>query len=165
MNIKDFFIAKNIAFGVESEDYEQINIAVDAAEDSREWIETGTAKVLGTDITYETMILSLNRLLNKFSAVLLMLCLFTNESKAQLEFSNWIIGKNTILHIDSDGKTQLINQPNIGYIDMFDNDNKNSFILSDNNGVPKITIGHKVYKYDKGLAISSGGVWKFDVFN
>jgi len=31
MNIKDFFIAKNIAFGVESEDYEQINIAVDAA--------------------------------------------------------------------------------------------------------------------------------------
>ena len=31
MEVKDFFITKNIAFGVESEDYEQINIAVDAA--------------------------------------------------------------------------------------------------------------------------------------
>ena len=110
-------------------------------------------------------VLSLNRLLNKFSVVLLMLCLFTNESKAQLEFSNWIIGKNTILHIDFDGKTQLINQSNIGYVNKLDNDNKNNFILSDNNGVPKITIGQKVYKYDNGLPISPGGVWKFDVFN
>ncbi|MBQ1883621.1 MAG: hypothetical protein II165_01260, partial [Bacteroidales bacterium] len=41
-------------------------------------------------------------------AVLSVLCLAAKVSTAQLEFSNWVVGKNSVLHIEPDGRASII---------------------------------------------------------
>lgn len=63
----------------------------------------------------------------KMLAVLLMLCLAANVSTAQLKFSNWVVGKNLVLHIEPDGRTSIIETNNIAdgdYLLLSDNDGK-----------------------------------------
>ena len=44
----------------------------------------------------------------KLLVVSVFVCLFAYTASAQLEFSNWIVGKNTIMHIEQDGTTSLV---------------------------------------------------------
>ena len=70
----------------------------------------------------------------KIFAVLSILCLAAKISTAQLEFSNWIVGKNSVLHIEPDGRASIVET------EIFENDCY--ALLSDNEGnvVTKIAI-------------------------
>jgi len=74
-----------------------------------------------------------------FKILFLLQCLYPSFSFAQLEFSNWVVGENTILHINLDGTTSLETYDNIYGVY-----NKTYFdqILSDNNGNPFIKLGY-----------------------
>lgn len=48
-----------------------------------------------------------------FKILFLLQCLYPSFSFAQLEFSNWVVGENTILHINLDGTTSLETYDNI----------------------------------------------------
>lgn len=69
----------------------------------------------------------------KMLAVLSVLCLAANVSTAQLEFSNWIVGKNSVLHIEPDGRASIVQADNIADDDYL--------LLSDHDGKVIITVG------------------------
>ena len=69
----------------------------------------------------------------KIFAVLLILCLAAKISTAQLEFSNWIVGKNSVLHIEPDGRASIVETENIADDDYL--------LLSDHDGKVIITVG------------------------
>lgn len=87
----------------------------------------------------------------KFTLYLLMFYLFPCFTYAQLQFSNWIVDENTIMHINPNGETNL--ETNNG---LYGNTNQYfTQILSDKNGKPFVKIGHKKkelneYNYDLG---------------
>ena len=81
-----------------------------------------------------------SRFINKFISVVLVICLFPCISSAQLEFSNWIVGANTILHINTDGTAELKTYNGIA--------NNAWELLSTRDGNPIIKIGYKTGKYD-----------------
>ncbi len=84
--------------------------------------------------------------------VSILLCINVSSASAQLEFSNWIVGNNTILHINPDGTTNLVNHNGIigdGYT------YKNYHLLSNKDGEPIISIGGKIWRYDNGTPIGS----------
>lgn len=80
------------------------------------------------------------------------LCLTSGIVSAQLEFSNWIIGKNTIMHLEPDGTTSLVNQNGIIGDKYFHTFNS---LLSDNNGNPIVKIGERIWRYENGVVIGS----------
>lgn len=82
----------------------------------------------------------------------MVLCLISELSSAQLEFSNWIVGNNTILHINPDGTTNLFNHNGIigdKYYYTFYS------LLSDNNGNPIVKNGGKIWRHENGVVIGS----------
>ena len=82
-------------------------------------------------------------------SVLLSLC--ATSVSAQLEFSNWIVSKNTIMHIEPDGNTSLFTHNGIcgdDYNYMF------YHLLSDYNGNPIVKTGRKYYREKNGIAAS-----------
>ncbi len=101
------------------------------------------------------------RSLIKLIVVPIMLCLTINIASAQLEFSNFIVGKNTIMHIELDGTTSLVTHNGItgdGYHYIFHS------LLSDNNGNPLVKLGRKYYR-DKNGTAASNGVCSLNYFN
>ena len=80
------------------------------------------------------------------------LCLTSGIVSAQLEFSNWIIGKNTIMHLEPDGTTSLVNQNGIIGDKYFHTFNS---LLSDNNGNPIVKIGERIWRYENGVVIGT----------
>lgn len=89
----------------------------------------------------------------RFSVVLLAVCFFTVSASAQLEFSNFIVGKNTIMHLEPDGATNLKTNDGIsgdGYHYVFYQ------LLSDNKGEPIVKMGNKYYRDKNGIAASDG---------
>ena len=76
----------------------------------------------------------------KFFAVLLILCLAAKVSTAQLEFSNWIVGKNSVLHIEPDGSTSIVEVDNLASDD--------KYLLSDNDGNIITKIGFYPLHFD-----------------
>ncbi len=76
----------------------------------------------------------------KIFAVLSILCLAANVSTAQLEFSNWIVGKYSVLHIEPDGSTSIVD------VDYLAEDDK--FLLSDTDGNAIIKVGFYPLHFD-----------------
>ncbi len=74
----------------------------------------------------------LNQLLSKILAALLVLCFAARVSMAQLEFSNWIVGKHTILHIEPDGSSRLVDDDKFAV--------SNNFLISNNNGEVVVSV-------------------------
>jgi len=87
----------------------------------------------------------------KFFAVLLMLCLAAKISTAQLEFSNWVVGKNSVLHIEPDGRASIIKTESL-----VDDDYA---LLSDSKGnvVTKIALNPVRFNDCNGKTIFSEG--------
>ena len=102
------------------------------------------------------------RSLIKLIVVPMMLCLTTGITSAQLEFSNWIVGDNTIMHIEQDGSTSLKTYNGIkgdGYYYTF------YHLLSDNNGTPFVKFGRKYYRNENGQSIGGSGVCSLNYLN
>ena len=75
----------------------------------------------------------------KFALVLLNICFNSYFSYAQLQFSKWIVGENTIMNINPNGETNL--ETNNG---IYGNTNQYfTQILSDKDGNPFVKIGQK----------------------
>ncbi|MBQ3618622.1 MAG: PKD domain-containing protein [Bacteroidales bacterium] len=98
----------------------------------------------------------------RFSVVLLAVCFFTVSASAQLEFSNWIVGVNTVMHIEPDGKTHLFTHNGIGG-DKYHYHFRQ--LLSKKDGTLNIKIGTKFYRYDNGILISDGDVCSINYIN
>ncbi len=98
----------------------------------------------------------------RFSVVLLAVCFFTVSASAQLEFSNFIVGKNTIMHIEPDGTANLVTNNGIS-----GDDYHYSFfqLLSDNSGNPIAKTGIKNYKYENGLSTEGSEVCTLNYLN
>ena len=89
-------------------------------------------------------------------------CLFAYTASAQLEFSNFIVGKNTIMHIELDGTTSLVTHNGIT------GDNYNHryvHLLSSKDGIPKVKIGNKTWRHENGGVIGFGGVCELSHIN
>ncbi|MBP5502210.1 MAG: PKD domain-containing protein [Bacteroidales bacterium] len=95
--------------------------------------------------------------MNKYKIIIVWVlvgCLSISAS-AQLEFSNWIVGKNTILHIEPDGSTRLVTHDGINgdnYYYIF------FHLLSDKNGTPIVKSGRKYLRYSNGLEMNGSEV-------
>jgi len=93
---------------------------------------------------------------HKFALVLLIICFNSYFSYAQLQFSKWIVGENTIMNINPNGETNLET-----YNGIYGNTNQYfTQILSDKDGNPFVKIGHKKkalneYNYDFGSCYMS----------
>ena len=94
--------------------------------------------------------------------VLMTLGLTFDRSSAQLQFSNFIVGKNTIMHIEPDGTTSL--KP---YDAIHGDDYHYSFfqLLSDNSGNPIAKTGIKYYRYENGLSTGGSEVCTLNYLN
>ncbi len=98
----------------------------------------------------------------KLTVVSMLLCICASTASAQLEFSNWIVSENTILHINPDGTTNLITQNGIRGDHYFYTFNK---LLSDNNGTPIVKLGQKYYRYSNGLGMNGSNVGTINYVN
>ncbi|MBQ3690561.1 MAG: hypothetical protein II937_11970 [Bacteroidales bacterium] len=86
------------------------------------------------------------RLIIKFMSIVLMLCLNSGIAFAQLEFSNWIGGENTIIHINMDGTTELKTYNGIASNDT--HNDLNEQLISTKEGKPILKISNKNAKFD-----------------
>ena len=102
--------------------------------------------------------------MNKYKIIIVWVlvgCLSISAS-AQLEFSNWIVGKNTILHIEPDGSTSLVMHNGIRG-DVFNYENYH--LISDKDGTPTITLGDKKWRDEDGKIIGNEGVNTINYIN